>query len=504
MIFGQDLSSDFKTIQVNKKIKEFPDTFDLSSPLKSCVSIYYLMGNGKDRLWGEVSTSKYKYLFPDSSTPDSKVDENIKTEFLQTTIKEIIYYEDSISCVISEIRESKYSLRSFYLEHGKWENAGEDEKNTLENARQHFKKYADQELHDLRKIISISIIPTDTTSFINYLKNNSGDPKEFVLDKLKKNELVMFGEIHRRKWSWDFCRELINDRRFIEYTGAIFMELASNNQNDINHFFSNDSIDKELLLNIFRDYMIDGWNDKGKFDFLISVWSLNKKLPANKKVKIICVDTPRIYSEEGIKNDTINRDVFMANEISNYLKSKSDKRNALFIVGSGHICKTTSSAGSILTKRMPGNTYTIFTHCPRVDNFIIVHERIRHGMFDYAFYKNGDKPVAFELKSSPFGKEPFDGLYFDGSGTFQDNFDGYIFLGPLDNEPNGEDLIEMYDDKFILEIDRRYKLDNYSFTKEWDLTELSRKAVIDKILSEHTKTRWENYVKPLKDGITIQ
>jgi uncharacterized iron-regulated protein len=504
MFYGQILSSNFKIITVNKKIKEFPDTMDLSSPLKACVTINYLTINGKDRLWREVSTVKFKASMPDSTTTDSKVPEDIKSLYLETIIKEIIYFKDSIACSISEVNQSHYLIRFYNLESGKWVNSGEDEKKSLEIARQHFEKYADQKLYDLRKIVSIASFPSDTTSFTKYLKGNASEPKEFVLDKLKKEKLVMYGEIHRRKWSWDFCTELINDKHFAEYTGVIFMEMASNKQKEIDHFLSNDNIDKELLLNIFRDYMTEGWNDKGKFDFLISVWHLNKKLPDHKKVRVIAVDTPRTYSEEGLKDERIDRDAFMASKISNYLESNTDKRNALFIVGSGHICKTRSSAGAILTKMMANNCYTIFTHCPRVDNFIIVHERIRHGMFDFAFYKNGDKPVAFELKNSPFGKEPFDGLYFDGSGTFRDNFDGYIFLGSLDNEPNGEQLLEMYDDKFILEIDRRYKLQGSSFAKEWDLKELSRKAVIDKILSEHTTTRWERYVRPLKNGKIVQ
>lgn len=504
MIYGQNLSSDFRTIQINKAIKEFPDTFDLSSPLKSLITLSYITINGKDRLLRKVSTLKYRYFSPDSTAPDTKVSDKRKSRILGTTIKEIIYYKDSIACAISKISDSLYSIRPFHLENGKWVQAGEDPGPSLESSRQHFEKYANEELNDLRKIVSFASIPSDTTSFIKYVKEYGHEPKEFVLDKLKKNKLVMYGEIHRRKWSWDFCTELINDKRFTEYTGVIFMEMASNKQNDIEHFLSNDSIDKELLLNIFRDYMTEGWNDKGKFDFLISVWYLNKRLPDNKKVKILAVDTPRTYTEEGLKNERIDRDEFMANAISKYFELKSDKRNALFIVGSGHICKTRSSAGAILTKKMANNSYTIFTHCPRVDNSVIVHERIRHGMFDYAFYKNEDKPIAFDLKNSPFGKEPFDGLYFDGSGIFQDNFDGYIFLGSLDKEPNGEQLLEMYDDKFILEIDRRYKLMGSSFAKEWDLKELSSKTVIDKILSEHTTTRWENYVKPLKNGKIVQ
>lgn len=97
-------------------------------------------------------------------------------------------------------------------------------------------------------------------------------------------------------------------------------------------------------------------------------------------------------------------------------------------------------------------------------------------MFDYAFYKSGDQPVALELKNSPFGNELFDGLYYDGSGTYQDNFDGYLFLGSLDKEPNDECLVDLYSDKFILEMDRRLRLEGSSLKEDWGLNELSKSS----------------------------
>jgi hypothetical protein len=184
----------------------------------------------------------------------------------------------------------------------------------------------------------------------------------------------------------------------------------------------------------------------------------------------------------------------MANTINNYFDSTNEKRNALFIVGSAHVCKTMASAGHILAQKYENEVFTIFTHSPRVDNHIIVKERIRHGVFDFAFLKNGNIPVGFNLKNSPFGNEPFDGLYMDGSGTYQDSYNGYIFLGTLDNEPNGEVLFELYNESFIKEIDRRYKVIGLDFMKEWELDSLTTKAVIDKILSQQTKTRWEEYL----------
>lgn len=90
-----------------------------------------------------------------------------------------------------------------------------------------------------------------------------------------------------------------------------------------------------------------------------------------------------------------------------------------------------------------------------MDNFRDIPERIRQDIFDYIFYKSGNQPLAFELKNNPFGNEPFDGLYYSGSGTYQDNYDGYIFLGSLDNEPNGKLLQDLYNDKFIYELNRK-------------------------------------------------
>ena len=41
------------------------------------------------------------------------------------------------------------------------------------------------------------------------------------------------------------------------------------------------------------------------------------------------------------------------------------------------------------------------------------------------------------------------------SGTYQDNFDGYLFLCPLNEEPQSEPLLEVFSDQFVAEIQRR-------------------------------------------------
>jgi hypothetical protein len=82
----------------------------------------------------------------------------------------------------------------------------------------------------------------------------------------------------------------------------------------------------------------------------------------------------------------------------------------------------------------------------------------RGGMFDYVFVKNGEKPVAFKLKGSPFGKEIIEEWAYekDDFGSFENNYDGYIYLGgePIDKQKEYR-LSDIYTEDFVKEIIRR-------------------------------------------------
>ena len=41
------------------------------------------------------------------------------------------------------------------------------------------------------------------------------------------------------------------------------------------------------------------------------------------------------------------------------------------------------------------------------------------------------------------------------TGTYQDNFDGYLFLHSLKDEPQSTPLLEVFNDEFVTEIQRR-------------------------------------------------
>jgi len=124
--------------------------------------------------------------------------------------------------------------------------------------------------------------------------------------------------------------------------------------------------------------------------------------------------------------------------------------------------------------------------------------RLRKGLFDFVFDETGNKPIAFDLANSPFGNEPFDGdsdICFDiKTGTFADNFEGYIFLQPIQEELNNYLFPELYSDEYIDEIKRRAKIigaeTNIYFGIE--LRNLNRTELLDNMKKEDEEKRWKD------------
>jgi hypothetical protein len=134
--YGQDFSSDFKTIVINKKVHDFPDKFDLSSPLSAFITFRYTLLNGRNNLLRQICSVSKQSEIPDSI---SEVPNDEKSIYLNARINEIHIYKDSIAFVISKYEGGDYSIRIFYLELGKWLNVAEERRSHIEAARQFIK-----------------------------------------------------------------------------------------------------------------------------------------------------------------------------------------------------------------------------------------------------------------------------------------------------------------------------------------------------------------------------
>jgi hypothetical protein len=210
-----------------------------------------------------------------------------------------------------------------------------------------------------------------------------------------------------------------------------------------------------------------------------------------------------LYGEENGASRAASGDGAFAGgrwKLSPFLRSNRDGRHGLFIVGCGHSYKSTVpglgspwlrnyeglAPGALLSARLPkGEVFSILTHIPATSNTGGIRNRIRKGAFNAAFRLNGDVPVAFNLNRGPFGQEPMDALqdiaYESKAGTFADNYDGYIFLGPLDQEPNGYILYELYSDAFAKELLRRAHLKRTTLKEMLGVDQADKESLINRL-----------------------
>ena len=89
----QALSADFHTIPVNKEIKDFPDRFDVTSPLNSFLTYNYINLTGKNGCYNKVCSAANLAYFPDSTARDTKVSPEERARYLNTLIHEVNIYK---------------------------------------------------------------------------------------------------------------------------------------------------------------------------------------------------------------------------------------------------------------------------------------------------------------------------------------------------------------------------------------------------------------------------
>ena len=508
-----------QTVVINKQLKDFPDTFDLSTPLKAGITYSYLLVNGNMNLWRDVSAYMIKEYFPKGKVSDKDVNETNKMRMLNGIIKEVIVYNDSIACMITQIDSTYYSIRMLGFEDGKWLNIGEDMGRGLENSREVFYAKAPKVLSRFHRSLEVKSVSTDTLAFVNYVKQHGVEPKDFLLEALTNHSLVIYGEFHRRKVSWNFLTNVLLDPRFPKKTGTIFVELPSYQQPEFDRFYASKELDTEILLDIMRSEQIYGWWDRGEYEFLINIWKLNQTLPADKHIKVVAVDEQLPYKLLQTKEDFENalqnlsdRNTNMANIIEQTVKTKTDKRNCLFVVGYTHAYKShvpvdasaaqgqepALTAGAQLVQRLSEkNVFVVLQHVPMGTNAGALG-LVRQGLFDAVFEKTGNKPVAFHLSGSPFGIEPFDADYYmsfeNRTGNFADNFDGYIFLNPLKDEESDYILYDIWSDQFVEEMKRRAVLNNFNINRWLSMEGVVTKEKIISYFKEkyEEKKRWSH------------
>ncbi len=499
---------DFKVEKIGKNINEFQlDSINLSSPLNYYLSRAWVRLSGKGENWNAISSSK---LY-DSNAKDDVVDDELRSYILNEQIDCIVTYRDSVGCIVTHTDgEDFVLLNNCWIENGQWVNVGQDIADDTNEAQDKLLEQLPMALYNLPRIEIINNLPDDVTPFVEYLSNVTASPQEFMLDMLTSHKLVINGEYHRRKVSWDMLKNLISLPKFPDVVGCVFMELPSHHQSLMDKFFNSDSLDTNIIIKIFQDEQLNGWWDRGEFEFLCKLWEINRSLPREKKIRVVLADYQIPYSaitSRAEAREEEDRNTHMANVIVNTITQSGDTRHNLFLVGCAHAYKSKQlgiasaaygkenalTAGAQIAERLGNeNVFTVFQHVLPGDNHGGNKSAIRGGIFDLAFEKNGNHPVGFKLAGSPFGNEPFDGIYEikynTATGKYADNYDGYLFLAPLKDEPKAIPLTEIFTDEFIAEMQRRATvlgLENLRWMwfghKSSDLT---KESIADALLQE--------------------
>ncbi len=466
-----------RVYEVNKRVCDFPDKEDFSTPETAYAVINRVMASGEQGKWRQISV---KSLADRLSPTNAKVKE-VKPEYakvlLNARILEVRIFREQRAVVLAELMldpdNPKIDKRYLELENGRWLNKGQDPSaDSLEEARAETNaKFA----YMLEKPSRPKIKGSEAylKPFVEFLKNKAEEPKAFVMKVMAEYKVTIIGEIHHRPRYWAFNSSLVTEPDFPQHIGTIYLELPSNDQELVDQFLDADKCDTAPVIEMLRDNLWMGWPDQAMLDFFITVWMVNQNLEPQDRLQIVLVDMQRPWSQIEKRQDlgrySVNRDKFMAENILKDLhEHPQDKRNTLFIVGVGHTALNfeyfeeapVMTAGWYLRQRLgPENVYAVFQHRCVQTNMGRVDGRLCLGLFDSAFAAVGNKPMIFPLDIGPFGKDQYDAdPDRPVSSTYKDGFNAYLHLGPLETEIFSPLIAGFYTDDFVKELERRYQL----------------------------------------------
>ena len=470
---ASDSAAGIRVYEVRKKVADFPDQEDLSTPESAYATIHRAYAAEGMSAFHRLSVPDLAVRIPGVKQPLPKEEAE---RFLNAEILEVHIWEEINAVVIAQTIDKQkhdyFDERWLKLVNGRWLNEGNGGSGTIEQAR---KDVARSRSYGLTKRLRDERPPVADPAahlqpFVDFLKHEGKDPQEFVLDVIEKHRVAIMGEVHHRPRYWAFDAALVRAPEFASRVGVIYMELPSNDQPLVDRFLAADKYDPQPIIEMLRDMMTMGWPDQPMLDFFRTVWEVNQKLPAPERLRIVLADMARPWKEMLRRGDwrkyEVDRDLCMAENILRDLSDHAaDKRNVLFIAGYRHAnlnltqpggSPMKSAAWHLREKLGESNVFAIFPHGPVMNNSGEVSGRLALGLFETAFAALGNKPMAFPLDHGPFGQMIFDSdPNVVTADSYAKGFQGFLYLGPLENEIFSPLIPGFYSDEFVKEIDRR-------------------------------------------------
>lgn len=376
--------------------------------------------------------------------------------------------------------------------------------------------------------------------YLEYLQTEGRKPVEFVLEKIKEHDLLIFDDAwHPAVEPFEFYQTLIRNRDFQEQVKFIFLEAVPvNKQIHLDNYFSAEDEDPRLLFPVFQDdFSGFGWKLKTYFDLLKCVYQVNQKLPLQERIKVFGCNNPSYWSEifsvqdvELFRKSLIGNDYSMYKIILQEMGGFAENRKGIFLTNTRHAYKGIKNrdgqyfwnCGTFFHQWHPGKTFSIRFHhlmlhisgerspdqqtartTAGTERLIYRWARMENGLWDSAFAANSNQPVAVSLSRSPFGKAAYAGNHMHKAApgqTMLDANDAIIFLKPLEDLQVSAEISDIYTTAFRIELERRYPL----LLTPQQIADKLQEQQVNSLEELIAKTAVENPRRFVRDMVTLE
>lgn len=340
--------------------------------------------------------------------------------------------------------------------------------------------------YDLGLLVEASKIDTsDYSIFRQYLDKAGQDPTNYVVEKCKKHQIVILGEMHHQKEILDFFKKIIPEIYHKANVRYVILEVPLFTHNDkLETLVTGNSYDEKLAWEIIRSEGFSDWGDKEYWEILETVWSLNKNLPmGSEPMRIVGLEIPydfklfKLWARNKLDDKALitkaesqhplllKRDELMAAALDQYVINK--KAKGIVLIGKNHafthyiqptpntwdrhyampcgnqddeFIKFWPRMGNILYQQHGDKIFNIQFHYPSFNpNHTIRSYDYKSGdpvitnVIEEIMCSRGNSPVGFDVFDSPFGllrDSQSEEYHFQPSAKFSDICRGYIFLRP--------------------------------------------------------------------------